>query len=115
MAKHRLISLERPRDDAANMIAPASALTGDSPLPNVGWGMQIRFEGPDLDRLGVDLDDEVKKGDVLVIKARIMVTGFNMRQQLGQPDSECLEASIIAMRIIENEGDDDDDDEDGGK
>ncbi len=85
-------------------------------LPDVPWGLQIRLTGPELDKLGLELDDDVKLDDIFHIRAMARVTAIDKHSRSGNPDdSECVELSIIALGLENESTEDDDEDDDKGK
>lgn len=115
MARNRLVSLVRTADEKREAEERAMSAPIMPSLPDVPYGLQICLCGPELDKMGIELDGDVKVGDILHIKGFIEVTGIVQRSTAGMPDEERLEGSVTHLQFLENESTEGEDDDEEGE
>jgi hypothetical protein len=75
-------------------------------VPRYPWGLQIRLEKPDLDKLGVDKLPAV--GDEFHIMSVGRVTSVSQEYRDSTDESKCVSIQLVMMRVM-NEGQEPDD------
>lgn len=72
-----------------------------SDIPRYPWGLQIRLEKPDLDKLGMDKLPSV--GDEFHIVAVGRVTSVSQEYRDSTDESKCVSIQLVMMQVM-NEG-----------
>ena len=98
MSFRRMVSMERTDAEKAaeriqNEFPPAI-----SNMPDVPYGLCLRLTEVELDKMGIELDEEVRVGDVIHISGLAKVTAVKVEDTSGGR-KECLELAITDLAV----------------
>jgi hypothetical protein len=92
----KLVNMKRPprsEDETEKALAAPSESRG----PEYGWGLNLRLENFELDKLGIkklpSVDDEV------TITARARISSVNVSKMQGNPDDRSVGIQVTDLAI----------------
>jgi hypothetical protein len=85
------------KKESGTMLAGSEEMHHDE--PRYPWGLEIRLEGEDLEKLGIQPDAAPQVGQVMRVGAIARVTGFRVEQMQGGKPETCLTLQIEQMEL----------------
>lgn len=98
MSFKRMISMERTDAEKAEERIRDQYPPAISDMPDVPYGLCLRLTETELDKLGIELDEEVRVGDVIHISGLAKVTACRVEDTSGGR-KECLELAITDLAV----------------
>jgi hypothetical protein len=98
----RMVSMERTDAEKAAERIRDEYPPAISNMPDVPYGLCIRLTEIELDKMGVELDEDVRVGDVIHISGMAKVTAVKVEDTSGGR-KECLELAITDLAVEDEE------------
>ena len=98
MTFRRMISMERTDAEKAQERIRDEYPPAISNMPDVPYGLCLRLTEVELDKMGIELDEEVRVGDVIHISGLAKVTAVKVEDTSGGR-KECLELAITDLAV----------------
>jgi hypothetical protein len=93
-----MVSMERSDAEKAQERLKNEMPPALSSMPDVPYGLCIRLTETELDKLNIELDEDVAIGDTIHISGLAKVTGIK-QNATGAGREECLELAITDLSI----------------
>lgn len=98
MSFKRMVSMERSDAEKAAERIRDEYPPAISTMPDVPYGLCIRLTEVELDKMGIELDEDVHVGDVIHISGLAKVTAVKVEDTSGGR-KECLELAITDLSV----------------